>query len=384
MFADVIDIEAIRRDEFPITRAGIYLDNATLGPPPSRHVRAAGELLERMSTYGLKDLFAISEDGVDQVRMKAANLLNCEPKHVCFVRSTSQGVNLVAEGLDWQGGDEVILYEVDHPAGVLPWLNLSDRGVKVRFVRDEGRNMFEPEDVLALIGPMTRVVCVSLVNFAHGARAKVESIASLCRARGIWFVVDAVQALGAIRVDTSSLGADIVVAHGYKFLLSGFGIGMCYCSDRALHELKVRQVGWHSFEKAFDLDRMLAFKLDLTAGAKRFEASFQPLPQVFGLGATLDLLAEVGAETVETRVLALARRLVAGLVERGYEVVGPQALKAESAIVSVEMRDDAQRARLEKGLQRSRTTCAIRQGRVRLSPHFYNTEEEVDAMLSCI
>ena len=380
----MIDVEAIRREEFPITRRGVYLDNATFGPPPARHVRAVTAFLERMSAEGLDDLFAISDEGVDAVRAKAAALLHSRPSNVFFVRSTSHGVGVVAEGLSWREGDEVILYELDHPAGVFPWLNLADRGVKVRFIKDRGRFGFDSDDVREMLSPRTRVVCVSLVNFAHGARADVEAIAGICRERGVWFVVDAVQALGALTVDASRLGADVVVAHGYKFLLSGFGLGIACCSDRALAELRVRQIGWKSVENPFDLDRMLAFDMRFPPSAKRFEPSFQPLPQVFGLGATLDLLHEAGVDAIEKRVRSLAGRLVAGLSEKGYEVVGPQASETRSPIISVAVRSEDERERIQSGLRESKTSCAVRESRVRLSPHFYNTEDEIDLLLSCL
>ncbi len=302
----MIDVETIRREEFPITRRGIYLDNATLGPPPARHVRAVTALLQRMSAEGLDDLFAISDEGVDVVRAKAAALLHADPSHVFFVRSTSHGVAVVAERLTWREGDEVVLYELDHPAGVFPWLNLADRGVKVIFIKDRGRFGFDADDVREMLSPRTRAVCVSLVNFAHGTRADVQEIAEMCRTRGIWFVVDAVQALGALTVDASRLGADVVVAHGYKFLLSGFGLGIACCSDRALAELKVCRIGWNSVENPFNVDRILAFDMRFPPSAKRFEPSFQPLPQVFGLGATLDLFHEVGTGAIEKHVLSLA------------------------------------------------------------------------------
>ena len=380
----MIDVEAIRREEFPITRRGVYLDNATFGPPPARHVRAVTAFLERMSAEGLDDLFAISDEGVDAVRAKAAALLNACASNVFFVRSTSHGVGVVAEGLSWREGDEVILYELDHPAGVFPWLNLADRGVKVRFIKDRGRFGFDAEDVREMLSPRTRVVCVSLVNFAHGTRADVEGIAGICSERGVWFVVDAVQALGALTVDASRLGADVIVAHGYKFLLSGFGLGIASCSDRALAELRVSQIGWKSIENPFDLDRMLAFDMRFPPSAKRFEPSFQPLPQVFGLGATLDLLHEAGVDAIEKRVRSLAGRLVAGLREKGYKVVGPQASETRSPIISVAVRGEDERERIQRGLRESKTTCAERESRVRLSPHFYNTEDEIDLLLSSL
>jgi cysteine desulfurase / selenocysteine lyase len=379
-----VDIEALRRDEFPITRRGIYLDHATFGPPPSRHVRAVTSFLDRMSAHGLDDLFTISDDGVDGVRAKAANLLQANPANVFFVRSTSHGVGIVAEGLTWKDGDEVVVYELDHPAGVFPWMNLADQGVQVRFIEDRGRFGFDAQDVADALTPRTRVVCLSLVNFAHGTRAPIEDIADMCRSRDIWLVVDAVQALGAIVVDAPRLGADLVVAHGYKFLLSGFGIGIAACSDRALAELKVRQIGWKSVEDPFDLERILAFDLRFAPGAKRFEPSFQPLPQVFGLGATLDLLHEAGVANIEARVLSLTSRLAARLLEKGYQVVGPQALRPRSPIISIAVGDEDQRARIDRGLGESQTICSVRESRVRLSPHFYNTEDEIDRLLSCL
>ena len=378
-----VDVDRLRRDEFPITQRGIYLDHATLGPPPRRHVKAVTSLLERISTEGLDNLFAISaQGGVDQVRAKAAALLNAQAANVFFVRSTSHGVGIVAEGLAWNDGDEVVLYELDHPAGVFPWLNLGGRGVKVRFIEDRGRFGFDADDVLELLTPRTRAVCVSLVNFAHGTRAPVEQIADICRSRGIWLIVDAVQGMGVIRVDVSQLGADLVVAHGYKFMLSGFGIGIAWCSDRALAELSVRQVGWNSVEHAFDVERILAFKMTFPPSARRFEPSFQPLPQLLGLEATLDLFHEVGSDVIETSALALTSRLVAGLLEKGYQVVGPQAERPRSAIVSIALRNDEERAGMERALRETETKCAVRESRVRLSPHFYNTEEEIDRLLS--
>jgi selenocysteine lyase/cysteine desulfurase len=334
-----------------------------------------------MSTDGLRDLFSIGEEGVDQVRSTAAELLRCPTDSVFFVRSTSQGVSLVAEGLDWRDGDEVVVYELDHPAGVLPWLNLARRGVQVRFLRDRGRYGFDGNDLREAMGPRTRAVSLSLVNFGHGARAPVEEAAELCRARDVWLVVDAVQALGALVVDAPALGADVVVAHGYKFLLSGFGIGLCYCSDRAVSELEVRQIGWKSVRDPFSVDRVLDFELDFAAGAKRFEPSFPPLPQVFGMGASLDLFLEMGPKAVEARVLSLAGRLVDGLLARGYQVVGPQARACRSPIISVALGGDAQAARVRAACERHQVACAVRESRIRLSPHFYNTEGEVDRLL---
>jgi len=363
--------------EFPITRGRLYFDNATFGPPPRCHVRASTELLERMSEQGLPDLFRLSEEGVDRVRRQGARLFRCPAEQMTFIRSTSQGQNLVAEGLRWREGDEVVVYELDHPSNVLPWLSLQEQGVRVRMVEDRGRHGFEAGAVEALLGPRTRVVALSLVNFAHGGRAPVEEVAELCRGREIWLVVDAVQAAGALRIDAAALGADVIAAHGYKWLLSGFGLGLCYLSERALRELKVGQVGWKSIRDPFNVDRALQFRLEWAAGAKRFEPSFPPLPQLFGMGAVLDLFLEVGPEKIEAAALAVAGRLVAGLREHGYQVVGAQGQAARSPIVSV-VADE----RFHAACERAGVVCALREGRARLSPHFYNSEAEVESLLS--
>lgn len=374
-----MDVERLRREEFPITRRGIYFDHATFGPHPARYVRRASELLARMSTDGLPDLFSLSQEGIDGVRAKAARLFNCPPDQVGFTSSTSQGVSLVAEGLPWREGDEVIVYELDHPSGVLPWLNLHPLGVRVKILADRGRSGFDPADVEALVGPRTRVVSLSLVNFAHGARAGIEAVAALCRAREIWLVVDAIQGAGALRIDAQALGADVLSAHGYKWLLSGFGLGLCCFSERALAELRVARVGWKSIRDPFNVERVLDFQREFAEGARRFEPSFPPLPQVFAMGEVLDLFLELGPEAIEARVLALAKRLVEGLQENGYQVVGPQAGGPRSAIVSV-VADD----RLREVCEELKLVCATREGRTRLSPHFYNSEDEIDSLLSAL
>ncbi len=150
-------------------------------------------------------------------------MINAEPADIAVLNSTGHGTALVAQGLDWREGDEVITYAKEYPTLVLPWLQLRDRGVRVRFVEDRGCR-YEIDDVEALITSKTRVVALSLVNFAHGFRAPLEEIGTLCKDRDIWFVVDACQALGAVPVDVGELDADIVSAHAYKHLLGGFGV----------------------------------------------------------------------------------------------------------------------------------------------------------------
>src|SRR6516165_2976219 len=309
------DFAAIRRDEFPIAASATYLDNAARGPLPSSHVAAvAAYLREASAEMAARDSALL----IEETRERAARLLNCTPADVALLATTSQGLNLVPGGLDWRSGDEVILYEMDHPTDIYAWLNLADRGVTAHFIKDRG-GRYAAEDVEALIGPRTRAVCLSMVNYGHGFRAPVEAIGEICRRRGVWLVVDAIMALGALKVDAAAIGADIIVAHGYKFLLSGFGVAICYCSERARGELRVAEVGYKGMERAMDYARTLpdfaglaGRPLAFAAGAQRFEAGTQALSVMAGMKASIDLMLSVGIEAIESRILGLAGQLCEG------------------------------------------------------------------------
>jgi selenocysteine lyase/cysteine desulfurase len=380
------DLAAIRRDEFPIAASSTYLDNAARGPLPRSHVEAVGAFLRGMSDG------ASSRDSaslIEETRERAARLLNCGTEEVALLSTTSQGLNLVPGGLDWRGGDEVILYEMDHPTDIYAWLNLADRGVTAQFIKDRG-GRYEAEDVERLMGPRTRAVCLSLVNYGHGFRAPVEAIGELCRRRGIWLVVDAIMALGALHVDAGALGADIITAHGYKFLLSGFGAAVCYCSPRARSELRIAEVGYKGMERAMeyasrlpDFERMAGRPLPFTAAARRFEAGTQALAVLAGMKASLDLMLAVGIGVIEKRILELAGHLAEGLLAKGYQLAGSTCPGERSAIVSF-TRPGLDVPALSQRLKDQRVHHHVLHGRIRLSPHLYNDRADVEAALASL
>jgi len=381
-----VDIEAIRDREFPITRSRIYLNNCARGPLPRAYVEAVHGVLREMSEQMPgRDLGAV----IEETRERAARLLNCGAEEVALLSTTSQGLNLVPGGLDWRPGDEVILYAMDHPTDIYAWLNLADRGVTARFIKDRG-GRYEAEDVERLIGPRTRAVCLSLVNYGHGFRAPVEAIGEICRRHGIWLVVDAIMALGALRVDARAIGADIIAAQGYKFLLSGFGVAICYCSPRARSELRVAEVGYKGMERAMDyaqrlpdFQQLAGRPLNFTAAARRFEAGTQALVVMAGMTATLDLMLSVGTDVIERRVLGLTGQLIEGLLAKGYQVAGSTRPGERSAIVSFTCQGvDA--AELSRRLAARHVDHIVTHDRPKLSPHFYNTAAEVDTALACL
>jgi selenocysteine lyase/cysteine desulfurase len=349
-------IESLRRDELPATQDWAYLDHATFGPLPESHVRAATKALERKARDGSARLGGA--ELLAEVRAEAAAMLCCEPRNVCLPRSTSEGLGLVAEGLDWHPGDEVVLHEREFEDCLAPFLNL---GVRVRAAR-------VPEEIAELIGEQTRAVALSAVDRVTGLRAPAEEIAGRCREVGAWLALDAAQALGVLALDAPSSGADVVTAHGYKFLLSGFGLAPTYCSDQAIAELRVPQAGWKNA-------RVDGLSLAFGDTAARFEPTMSSIPLLAGMRESLRLLNGFGSDERERLALAAAGAIADGLAARGYEVSG------DSAIVSARHPEvDAEEIAVK--LRAARVACTEVGGRLRVSPHFYTTDEDVTALLA--
>lgn len=373
-------VERLRREEFPVTGERTWFNTATYGPLPVRNVAAQRDLLEGMMHGAGGPGIGHWWEGAASVREKVGGMIACNPADVALLRSTGEGIGLVSQGLDWRPGDEVVLYDQEFPSGVYPFLALADRGVRVRFVQDRGRRRFTADDVAAVMSPRTRVVCVSLVNCYHGFRAPVEDIGVLCRERGAWLLVDAVQGAGILPVDVGALGADLVSAHGYKSLCSGYGISYCYVSPELRDSLRVVAPGWKSIEDAPFIDRQLDYNLRYADSARRYEPAVQNLAGMYGLGASIDLFRETGPELIRDWVLGLSAAVCAAVTERGY-IVASSVLPGEvSGIVSVAVPPDIQdgdASRVAPVLAERGISCAVRDGRLRFSSHIFNNEEDV-------
>jgi cysteine desulfurase/selenocysteine lyase len=377
------DLETVRREQFPVTREWTWFNTATFGPLPVCNVETQTAFLRGMSLGESAEGVGHWWEGADSVRAKVGQLINCNPDDVAFLKSTGEGVSLVALGLDWRPGDEVVTYDQEFPSDVYPWLALERKGVVTRFVRDAGRFRFEAEDVEKLIGPRTRVVCLSLVNNNNGFRAPIEQIAEVCRARGVWLVVDAVQAAGCMTVDAGSLGADLIAAHGYKTLCAGYGIAFCYVSPALRDAIEVPEPGWKSIEQVTNITRQTDYKLEYAVSARRYESGVQNISGMYGMGASIDLFSSVGLQTINDHVLGLSGMVTDRLEEKGYRVVSSRRPGEISCIVSVtHPRHEAKQ--VEAALSRARVACAVREGRVRISSHLFNNEDDVAHLVDAL
>lgn len=368
-----MNIEEVRA-QFPITQTCTYLNHAAVAPLPKRSAQRIREAVEEQLNTG-----RISEDGIPRVRSLAAQLLSARPEEIAFVENTSEGLSILANGIRWCPGDRVITAGVEFPANVYPWLNLARRGVETRLL-PERAGRIPTEELLSSIDPHTRVVALSFVEFSSGYRNDIQTIGEFCRDRGVYFILDAIQGLGAIRLDVKRCGVHALSSGGYKWLLGPLGTGILYIAPQFIDELEVSTVGWTSVVNPKDY---LNYDLTFQPDARRFEPGSLNLPGIYGLGASLELITEIGIEKIEQRIHLLTDRLCQGLEEKGYRIFSSRRPGEWSGIVSFyHLRIPAEE--LLEILARHRIVVSMRENRIRVSPHFYNTEAEIDRLLEVL
>ena len=318
------------RSHFPITRHWAYFDHAAVSPIPDT---AAAELARYAATVGEHAMGAIHDlvGGTARVRTLAAKLINAPAvDDVFFVPNTTVGIGLIAEGFPWRAGENVVLAAEEYPSNLYPWLNLAHREVEVRRVPSRG-NRVEVADLAAAMDGKTRVLSVSAVQFASGFRADLDALGELCHRRGVFFFVDAIQALGAFPIDVQRTPIDALAADGHKWLLAPEGAGFAYLRREWVDRLHPIGVGAHSVVNPFEYHRT-DFTLKPHAG--RWEGGALNVPGLWALGASLELLLDAGMDNVTARVLALADYLCERVKSIGCEVFSSRAGGDRSGIVS--------------------------------------------------
>jgi len=371
-----LDLLRLRDEEFPVTRECVYLNHAGVGPLSQRAATRMAMMAETVSRSGDR-LWPDRMEEADRVRGLAARLLGARESHeVAFVENTSTALSLVAEGLDWQPGDNVVGAALEFPSNVYPWMGLASRGVEYRQVEErDGR--IDPGEILARLDSRTRMLALSWVQYASGFRSDLARLGRACRERGILFVVDVIQGLGALPLDVEADFVDVAAASAHKWLLGPEGIALLYVSDRVVERLRPARAGWRSMRDPF---QWTAYDLTWNQGARRFESGTLNAYGIVALGGSLEVLLNVGAEEIEPRVLALADLAARGLEGLGFSVVSSRRRGETSGIVTaVPPGRNAQE--LIKPLDQRGIVVAARAGRLRIAPHFYNTADEIERCL---
>jgi selenocysteine lyase/cysteine desulfurase len=365
------------RTEFPVTARWAYFDHAAVAPPSGRARRAliewVNDLTENGDVHQSQWLRRLKE-----VRRRAGRLLNADPLDVAFIKNTSEGIDFVAEGLPWQPGDNVVTAADEYPANVYPWMNLARRGVELRTAPSrEGR--IQVDDIRALIDGRTRLVSLSWVEFATGFRNDLDTIGQLCRERGVHFFVDAIQGLGVLPLDVQRTPIDFLSADGHKWLLGPEGAGLFYIRRHLVEQLHPVAVGWNSVVGFHDFST-IDFRLKPHAG--RWESGTYNTGGLLALGESIDLLLGVGIDVIADRVQALTDHLCEQAPRAGLQVCSSRRPGEWSGIVSLRAPGDVKE--IVKRCRAEGVAINQRAGRLRISPHAYNSHEEIDRLVHCL
>jgi selenocysteine lyase/cysteine desulfurase len=363
------------RDLFPVLEKHVYFNHAGTGPLPRPAVQAVSGYAEQSAREG-KVPWPEAEGVVGRVRVQLAELLHVEPRTVAFTKNTSAGIIIAINSIDWQEGDNVVLMEDAFPAVTYPFHFMLPH-IRKRWVT--ARQLVQgPDCVFDLVDNRTRCVALPWVHFLTGSRFDVATVARFCRERGVFTIIDAIQGIGVVDCDWTEVGTDFVSGGGTKWLLSPQGTGFIHVRPDTLERIRPANHGWLSahWENFNDISSLKPLSVD----ARRFEEGTKNYLGIYGQHESLAMLLDVGIGEVERRVRMLTARLRAGLEANGWEILTPADPDQNAGIVTCR-KEGINPASVLAWLTSANMVCALRENLLRISPHFYDTEEEVDRFL---
>lgn len=373
---------AAARALFPHTETGrIYLNHAATSPFSRRIVNATKQYIEERSSGSI-------ETYLNDIPVQAAcreavrRLINAEsPERIALVGNTSDGLNIVSSGIAWKTGDRILLNDLEFPANIHPYYHLRSKGVEIDILKgDQGR--ITPEMIERSIHPRTRLVALSAVQYLTGHRADLEMIGSICRSKGVRFVVDGIQAVGAVRIDVQSAKIDAMSSGSQKWQMSPQGTGFLYVTESFQHELQQAYVGWLGVEDPWQFQN---FDQPLAPTAKRYEGGSLNAMGIIGMKEALETLLEFGPDRIEGQILSLTRRIIDRVrAIDGFELISPDADCDRAGIVTVRWHQPRDLTPVFLDLQKQRIDISLRMNALRFSPHFYNSPKEIDRAVDAL
>jgi selenocysteine lyase/cysteine desulfurase len=378
---EILSNEDLRRREFPVARDKIFLGHAGVCPLPRRVADAISECA-RQGTLGDQEAFMLHR--LDEARKLASQLLNCQTDEVALVGPTSVGLSLVASGLNFRKGDNLLIYHDDYPSNVYPWMALAAKGVEVRLLNVKNLGSIRTIDVMGQVDENTRLVALASCHFISGFRIEVSAIGKFLRERGILFCLDAIQTLGAF--PTTVEHVDFLAADAHKWLLGPCAAGILYVRRELQEKLNPPIYGWHNVKNPnFVAQEQIVFR----SGAVKYEAGTQNLLGLVGLIAAMELALEIGVDNIAAELLRKRALLVPALQKKDFTVLNAE-VKPENAggIVSF-FQPGKDLTALNQKLSEAGIVASLRTDRkgqnyIRLSPHFYNTDAELQRVLELL
>lgn len=374
--------EEVRLREFPVARDRIFLAHAGVCPLPRRVAQAIAEYAQSCTRGDQEELISLAR--MTQGRAMAARLIGAKPEEIAFVGPTSLGLSFVAKGLSFEAGDNVVIYRDDYPSNVYPWMILSERGVEVRSVAARELGRLEWGDIQDRIDSRTRVVALASCHFISGFRIDLEGIGRELRERRILFCVDGIQTVGAFPVRAEHI--DFLAADAHKWMLGPCGAGIFYVRKEVQDLLPPMAIGWHNVRcPNYVAQDTLRYRQD----ARKYEAGSHNLVGWAGLEEAIKMLLEVGIENIATELIRKRHWLAGALQEKGYRVLhGDLGAEQAGGLISF-WKAGGNMAGVQERLEKGGVTASLRTDRagqqyIRWSPHFYNTDSELNLALECL
>lgn len=385
---------AIRRELFPITEQLVYVNHAAVGPLSERAYQAMEAHAREQ-----RDVAALHwRDWIEEYkhfRDQAAQLLGAAPSEISILKNTTEGLSFVAEGLQWSAGDNVITTNREFPSNYAPWKRLERRGVECREI-DLSGGTFSVADVEALIDHRTRLVAISSVSFHNGFRPELEAIGELCASRNVFLCVDGIQSLGCLETNVREAKISFLAADAHKWLLGPEGCAVFFCAAEHRDRLDVTESGWLNVKRHGE--SFFSGEVSMHEDSRRFEGGSLNTNGVYGATAAMELLNEIGVGEIEREVLHLANRLADGLDRIGFEVKTARPCRSgivsavPSGVVPEKVAKDLSPQtpknvllyRIHDWLEKRGIICSPREGMLRFSPHFYNSDEEMETIVGAL
>ena len=364
------------RSNFMLADGLIYLDHASQGPLPNPSREAYDKYLNRWQNMKRRHGAELFES-IENVRKNLAGLIGVTPDRIGISSTTSVGLNIISAGYPWAAGDNVVVSDGDFPANIYPWVRLESSSVEIRFAENKG-GFIDENAIMSSSDGRTRVICISWVQFNNGYRVDLEKLGEFCRENGIIFCVDGIQGTGVIPIDVPSAHIDLFSCGCQKWMLGPCGTAFFYLSERAEEMIKPPLLGWLSVDWGGEFSDLLRYGLTPRTGPSKYEIGTYPFQDISALEASVDLLQSFDRQAAWDHIRSLTGMIIEFVEsDRRYKLKSSIEESRRSGIVAIQANDSQ---KLFSHLTDKGFAVSFREGSVRVSPHFYNNEDEINAL----
>lgn len=370
-----MNIEEVRKLFPHLQTDQIYFNHAALGPWSTLVLDRIKEYMDERSGLNVMNFESFVKWNFS-AKEKLAKLLGTSTTRLSWVDNVSNGISILAQGLDWKTGDRIILNDIEFPSNVYPFLNLKKHGVEIDFAKSRN-GIVDIEDIEKLITPKTKLLSISMVQFLSGYKADLDEIGKLCKQKGIIFCVDAIQAVGAVKIDLKKSQINFLTGGTQKWLMSSQGLSYFYVTEELQNKIDQKNVGWTSVEDSWNF---LNYDLTLRSNAERFQTGTLNAFGIAIFDAALNIFKQLRIENCELRILENTNYFIQRLVDIGIEPLLKNIfIEHLAGIVTFKHKKSKE---IFSELEKRKIYCAVREGMIRFSPHFYNTKDEIDKVVN--